>query len=216
MKFFNLLIGNYTAAYGTVWKDSFDIKCQLVENEQFEIADNMPEMLQPEGEGTAKFTNPSHSCYEVIDFEAFVNQFSQSVKAGQGKKCDFIVAATSGNGTFVLNELSHLWSKSLKTFPQKEQEYSGKQDKAIGQLMASIERLFKSPELKAFIESYQSQIALFSIRLKDTTQAENVAMQSMSTFLQPLASQREVTFPHLLSNGFTFKRVIYPNSFVLK
>lgn len=82
--------------------------------------------------------------------------------------------------------------------------------------MASIERLFKSPELKAFIEYYQSQIALFSIRLKDTTQAENAAMQSMSTFLQPLASQREVTFPHLLSNGFTFKRVIYPNSFALK
>ncbi len=176
----------------------------------------MPEMLQPEGEGIAKFTNPDRSTYEVIDFEAFINQFSQSVKAGQGKKCDFILAATSDSGTFVVNELSHLWSKSLKAFPQKEQSYSGKQEKAIGQLQASIERLFKSPELKARIESYQSQIALFSIRLKDTAQAENVAMQSMSTFLQPLASQREVTFPHIRFNGFTFKRVIYPNSFVLK
>ena len=109
----------------------------------------------------------------------------------------FTLAATSGNGTFVLNELSHLWSKSLKTFPQKEQEYSGKQDKAIGQLMASIERLFKSPELKAFIESYQSQIALFSIRLKDTTQAENAAMQSMSTFLHPprFAARSHVSTP---------------------
>lgn len=119
MRFSELLIDEYPAAYHTVWKGS--LKCQMVDAEQFEIADNKPEMLQPVGEGIAKFTNPAQSGYEAIDFEAFVNQFSQSVKAGQGKKCDFILAATSCDGYFVLDELSHLWSKSLTNFPQEEQ-----------------------------------------------------------------------------------------------
>lgn len=210
--FVDILKDKYPVAYGTAWKASYGVRAETTDATDFEIADKQPTIIQSSGCGVAKFHNPGKKQIEVLDFEAFIDQFTQSRSAGYGKKCDFILTDTNGTDVIIFNEISKLDSQSLQAFPWQEQKSAGphnKAEKATEQLRCSIERLYASEAIASHINGYHSKVGLFSYRLKDA-EKPNAATRAMEGFNAPLRVQRSIKIYGLLPCGFEYLRVLYP------
>lgn len=215
MRFSELLQKTYPQAYNVKWKASYAMRVEETQAEVFEIRDKAVTILQTDGEGVACFSNPNAERVEVIDFEHFVNLFTQSVKAGQGKKCDFILAPADHQDYIILNELSHLRKESLSQFREKN-ESGGKQEKSFLQLEFTINRLCKSKEIADRIDSTTRKIALFSVRLKKGNgDSKDSTSRSLETFLRPATEQETFIMCNNLPHDFTYVRLFYPNPFRL-
>lgn len=210
--FTDILKSEYPAAYGTTWKADYTVKAVMTSEPEFEIADKKESIIQPAGQGVARFLNPNRKEIEVLDFEAFVDQFTQSVKAEQGKKCDFILTDSRGEDVIVFNEISCLSSKSLQAFPQTEATDRGKIEKSFNQLRCSIERVRKSAKLAEHIDGYRVKVGLFSYRLTDAVK-ENAATRAMQDFNAPLMAQPVVRIKDALPGGFAYQRRAYPEGY---
>lgn len=197
-------------------KKGFTLKTETTDAVDFEIADNNPTIIQQEGMGVARFHNQNRKAIEILDFEAFINLFTQKLRAGQGKKCDFILTDAKGRELIVFNEISKLSSESLTAFPQQAAGNGpqNKIDKSFEQLKKSIERLYSSQALACHINGYAVKIGLFSYRLTEPTK-NNIATKAMQAFLTPLKKQPSFTAAGVLPNGFTYQRQEYPHAFDL-
>ena len=216
-RFSELLKSAYAGAYNTTWREPYSLRKDEVNHQYFEINDREHNIIQREGEGVARFYNPQGEQWEIIDFEHFVNQFTQRLEAGKGKKCDFILAPLEHQDFIVLNELSHLHRDSLHHFKEEDEGW-GKLEKAFAQLSSSIEKLYRSQEIASRLDATKRKVGLFSARLKEpveTTRENDAALHSISTFLKPLAEQPIVVRQNSLPHGFDFVRVFYPHAFQL-
>lgn len=216
--FADILPESYAEAFATPWKEGYTLRHVTTDAVGFELCDRKSEFLQAAGEGVVKYANASRTPITVIDFEHFIDQFTQSVRAGRGKKCDFILYTSDKTGTFIFNEVSQLNSQSLTSFREKNDKYSGKRDKAVDQLSNSIERVCTSPALAACISRYRQKVALFAIRLTDISAQSMHAdpmLRSMAAFRSPLQMQANIDLPAEMPHGFTFRRCIYPEAFAI-
>lgn len=215
--FSKLLQTAYAPAYGTKWREQYTMRVEEVESETFELRDQEPTMLQSPGKGVACFQNLQKDKVEVIDFEHFVNLFTQGLEAGRGKKCDFILAPLQHQDYIILNEVSHLWEKSLRQFRESE-HFQGKYEKSFAQLKSSIEKLYHSPEIAMRLENTKRKVALFSVRLKDCPESmrkKDSSLQSLATFLLPATEQKTLIVNQGLPHGFVYERRFYPNALSL-
>lgn len=214
--FTNILKKEYPSAYATTWKADFTLNTETTDAEHFETADKEPTILQQEGMGVARFHNQGRKAIEILDFEAFVNLFTQKLRAGQGKKCDFILTDEEGKELIVFNEISKLSSESLRSFPQQADEKTpqNKIEKSFEQLKQSIERLCVSETLASHIAGYAVRTGLFSYRLTEPAK-HNAATNAMLAFLTPLKRQPAFTAAGILPKGFTYQRREYPHAFEL-
>lgn len=214
--FLKMLVAEYPLEYATTWKSSYTLNAEITNKLDFEITDKNKTIVQSEGMGVAKFHNQGRKNIEILDFEGFINQFSQKLRAGQGKKCDFILTDAYGSDIIVFNEISKLSSESLKSFPQQETDNApqNKMEKSFEQLKNSIERLYKSAALACHINGYHTKIGLFSFRLTDTNKY-NAATNAMQAFLTPLTMQPSFTAIGVLPQNFVYQRRQYPLAFNL-
>lgn len=215
--FKEVLPKSYAKAYSVKWKETYGVLRTETTNEaEFELADNPPSLLQPSGDGTVKFANPTRQGVTIIHFEHFVDLFTQSLDAGRGKKCDFLLYTGDAPSCFVLNEVSRLKSESITIFPEPDVCYSGKAEKSFSQLRESILRLYRSPQLAEKIDTYQRKVALFAYRLTDITPQDesNPMSRSVAAFrrmssVQANTTAEAATLPH----GFTYEKRLYPATF---
>lgn len=215
--FSKLLQTAYAPAYGTKWREQYTMRVEEVESETFELRDQEPTMLQSPGKGVACFQNLQKDKVEVIDFEHFVNLFTQGLEAGRGKKCDFILAPLQHQEYIILNEVSHLREKSLSQFRESDL-YQGKYEKSFAQLKSSIEKLYHSKEIAKRLENTKRKVALFSVRLKDCPESmrkKDSSLQSLATFLLPATEQKTLIVNQGLPHGFVYERRFYPNALSL-
>ena len=215
--FSKLLQTAYAPAYGTKWREQYTMRVEEVESETFELRDQEPTMLQSSGKGVACFQNLQKEKVEVIDFEHFVNLFTQGLEAGRGKKCDFILAPLQHQEYIILNEVSHLREKSLSQFRESDL-YQGKYEKSFAQLKSSIEKLYHSKEIAKRLENTKRKVALFSVRLKDCPESlrkKESSLQSLATFLLPATEQKAIIVNQGLPHGFVYERRFYPNALSL-
>ena len=215
--FSKLLQTAYAPAYGTTWREEYTMRVEEVGSETFELRDQEPTMVQTHDKGVARFLNPHKEKVEIIDFEHFVNQFTQGLEAGRGKKCDFILAPLQHQDYIILNEVSHLWKKSLRHFRESE-HFQGKYEKSFAQLKSSIEKLYHSPEIAIRLENTKRKVALFSVRLKDCPESlrkKDSSLQSLASFLLPATEQKVIIVNQGLPHGFVYERRFYPNALSL-
>lgn len=215
--FSKLLQAAYAPAYGTTWKEQYSMRVEVVDLETFELRDKKETMVQSPGTGVACFHNPQKEEVEIIDFEHFVNQFTQSLQAGQGMKCDFILTPLEHQDYIILNEVSHLWEKSLRQFGENE-KFQGKLEKSFAQLKSSIEKLYHSQEIASWLDKTPRKVALFSVRLKDCPESmrrTDSSLRSLTAFLLPATEQKTITVKEGLPHGFVYERRIYPNALYL-
>ena len=215
--FSKLLQTAYAPAYGTKWREQYTMRVEEVESETFELRDQEPTMLQSPGKGVACFQNLQKEKVEVIDFEHFVNLFTQGLEAGRGKKCDFILAPLQHQEYIILNEVSHLREKSLSQFRESDL-YQGKYEKSFAQLKSSIEKLYHSKEIAKRLENTKRKVAPFSVRLKDCPESmrkKDSSLQSLATFLLPATEQKTLIVNQGLPHGFVYERRFYPNALSL-
>lgn len=218
MKHFSKLLQTaYAPAYRTTWKEQYSMRVEVVDAETFELRDNKPAMVQSPGEGVACFHNPQREEVEIIDFEHFVNQFTQSVEAGRGMKCDFILTPIKHQDFIILNELSHLKEESLVRF-REDEKFQGKLEKSFAQLKSSIEKLYHSQELATRLDKTRRKVALFSIRLRDCSECihkKSSPLHNLATFLLPATGQKTFIVDQGLPHGFVYERRFYPNALSL-
>lgn len=217
MHFSELLQTSYASAYNTTWKEQYFVRREIVDTDTFELCDKKTKMVQSPGKGVSRFLNPHKEEVEIIDFEHFVDQFTQALKAGQGKKCDFILAPCLNQNFIILNEVSHLWEKSLDQF-REEKESWGKTEKSFAQLKSSIEKLYCSKEIASRLDQAKMKVALFSVRLKkclESTFKKDPSLRNVSTFLLPVTEQKTIIVEQGLPHGFVYERRTYPEAFPL-
>lgn len=217
VRFSKLLQTAYAPAYHTTWKEEYFLRVEVVNEATFELRDKQTTLVQCLGKGVACFLNPQGEEIEVIDFEHFINQFTQRLKAGQGKKCDFILVPIDHHDFFILNEISHLREESLHKF-REEEEPLGKLEKSFSQLKSSIEKLYHSPEIATRLENTKRKVALFSVRLKEgsvNSDKTDPAQHALATFLLPSREQKVFKVTQGLPYGFVYERRIYPKAFSL-
>lgn len=215
--FSKLLQTAYAPAYRTTWKEQYSMRVEVADTETFELRDKEPAMVQSPGKGVACFHNPQREKVEIIDFEHFVNQFSQNLKAGQGMKCDFILTPLKHQDFIILNEVSHLWERSLHQFRESE-NFRGKLDKSFAQLTSSIEKLYHSQEIATRLDKTRRKVALFSIRLRDCSECihkKGSPLHNLATFLLPTTEQKAIIVEQGLPHGFVYERRFYPNALSL-
>lgn len=215
--FSKLLQAAYAPAYGTTWKEQYSMRVEVVDLETFELRDKKETMVQSPGTGVACFHNPQKEEVEIIDFEHFVNQFTQSLQAGQGKKCDFILTPLEHQDYIILNEVSHLWPESLRKF-REDEKFGGKLEKSFAQLKTSIEKLYHSQEIASRLDKTKRKVALFSVRFKDCSESmrkKDSSLQSLATFLLPATEQKTFIVKEGLPHGFEYERRFYPSALSL-
>ena len=167
----------YPTACGAVRKAT--IRAETTSKEYFEIKDleeseksntnsdpvNIP-IIKNKNEGVACFCNPKHIATYIVDFEYYINGFRTEAARG-GRKCDFILSNLNNNSFIILNEL------------KKREERYIKEEEAIDQLKATIEKLSKGDV--PFLSQFKHKVALLSYRLTDINNA-SLATQGMGRF----------------------------------
>lgn len=200
----------YPRAYGAKWKEHYTVWYEISGEDYFEIKDRRPQIIQPNGEGVAAFSNQREERIVVVDFEQYVNQYTNALRAGSGQKCDFILCSEEWFSVFVLNELTETKERYLEAFvqPQEGERRTGKREKALRQLEASIEKLYAVPELEEYINRFERKVALFSYRIPEGDKGE-VGM-SMAAFARPMSIVSSIQSSDTLGHGFSFQQRLYP------
>ena len=87
-----LLQTAYPSHYGAKWKDVYSVRFEHTYLASFAIKDNKPTIIQDEeNSAVSLYVNPEGKNITIVDWEAYVNQYTNALCAGEGKKCDFIV-----------------------------------------------------------------------------------------------------------------------------
>lgn len=184
----------------TTSKEYFEIK-DLEESEKSNTNSdpvNIP-IIKDENEGVACFYNPKHIATYIVDFEYYINGFRTEAARG-GRKCDFILSNLNNNPFIILNEL------------KKRKEGYIKEEEAIAQLNASIEKLSKGDV--PFLSQFKHKVALLSYRLTDSNSPSLVA-QGIGRFSRSANIGKNISLHAPLQAGFVFEQRIYPEKFEL-
>lgn len=206
-----LLQTAYPSHYGAKWKDVYSVRFEHTYLASFAIKDNKPTIIQDEeNSAVSLYVNPEGKNITIVDWEAYVNQYTNALCAGEGKKCDFIVYDDRGD-KFILDELTYSQEKHIIGIGSR----IGKRIKARIQLSESINKLYSVPEIQAYISAFEKRIALFSYRIAESSDDE-IMSTSMAAFSAPtrlLGNIEEETpsMPH----DFVYHQHIYPNPFEL-
>lgn len=210
--FVELLKTAYPAYYKAIWKKGYEVCYTDCCDPQFELKDRAGQMIQKPGEGVAVFGNKECLKIGVVDFERYVNQYTDALQAGSGKKCDFIIFSVEKNAVFVLCELTKTRKDYLDGFvqPRTGEFRTGKREKALEQLGSSIEKLGRVPEIADYLKTIERKVALFAYRIPDGD--HGVMGASMAAFSRPVSVISSIESMEKQMNGFCFQQRIYPDS----
>lgn len=152
---------------------------------------------------------------EVIQYEAFVDNYANLKAIPNGKKCDILLV---GDSKIVFCDLTCSKAKYIEPYVMQDgTEKTGKRDTVKKQIANSISLLLKVPEIASSIDLKNKKIALFAYRTKDDTHGDDFdrgvvsKMQSFSMTTDKLV--KEPMFSEI-SNGFLFTEIKYPESYL--
>lgn len=138
---------------------------------------------------------------QVINLEQiFLDAKKESLKIGG--LCDWLMYSDT---KIALAELTCCLPQYLQNHIVNGVEIEGKRAKAYSQLSSSIEKLSTLDQLKGKLDSYNSRVALFAYRVKETAFLNDKATRAMISFIN-MPQPRTVD----MGNGFLFVRHPYP------
>ena len=178
----------------TTNEEYFEIKDLENNNKELEIS-----IITKANEGEALFYNPRHVNTYIVDFEHYIDSFRKGSVAASGQKCDFILSAEDYS-FIIVNELK-----------KREKRYI-KEEEAIDQLNASIEKLSKGDV--PFLSQFKHKVALLSYRLTDSKNT-SLAIQGMGRFGKTTTIVKNISLHAPLQAGFILEQRIYPEKFEL-
>lgn len=154
------------------------------------------------------FNVESSGDVEVVDIENFLNGF----KKLRESKCDLVMY---DNAKIAFVDMYCGQSKYVERYIAGGVEKEGKQDKVKRQIENTIKLLCNVPSINEFIGSLDNKIAIFACRLKDNQNANlpEKIKQTQESFMSAMNihKNRQIITP--LSNGFSYLRVEYPNTY---
>jgi hypothetical protein len=116
----------------------------------FELTDD-DVMIYSQGQGVAKYDNPTQKTIFVINYERFVTPLPPRVKNSIGKgMCDLIVY-TDDEEYFLLNELTDTIPEYVVPHDNINGRQPGKRVKAQSQLLQSLKDLMAVSNISQFI-----------------------------------------------------------------
>lgn len=138
---------------------------------------------------------------QVINLEQiFLDAKKESLKIGG--LCDWLMYSDT---KIALAELTCCLPQYLENRTVNGVKIEGKRAKAYSQLSSSIEKLPTLDQFKAKFDSYNSKVALFAYRVKETAFLNDKAIRAMIPFFN-MPQPRTVD----MGNGFLFVRHPYP------
>lgn len=118
----------------------------------FELKDDVNLVYTVAGDGVAKYNNTPIYSVTVINYELFVNSLPHHFRQGR-LVCDLIVC-TNQNQHFLLNELTDSKPEYVDDFVNSSGHRVGKRNKAIAQLLNSLNDLMSVPTINTFAASH--------------------------------------------------------------
>ena len=197
--------------YGAKWKDVQSVRFEHTNLTSIAIKDKKTTIIQEdENDAVSLYVNPEEKDITIVDWEAYVDQYTNALCAGEGKKCDFIVY-DDRRDKFILDELTYSHEKYIIGIGNR----IGKRIKARIQLSESINKLYSVPEIQNYISAFEKRIALFSYRIAESSDDE-IMSTSMAAFSAPTRllgdiEEESSSMPH----GFVYHQHIYPTPFEL-
>ena len=152
---------------------------------------------------------------EIIELEAFIDQYANLKAISSGKKCDLLM---SDDEKIVFCDMSCTQVKYIDLFKMNDgTEKIGKRNTVRIQIENSISLLNGVPELAEAISTRQSKIALFAYRVKPekTKDAFDSGVSANMKVLGSLNRNLSKTPMYSnMSNGFLFTEIKYPDVYI--
>lgn len=150
----------------------YNIRYETTNLPEFDILDEQSTIILKKGEGGVTYQNKSSDSINILDYEDFIQNLKNKKKGI--KSCDFLVYSTKKN-FFICNELSI-------------GKHSNKWPKARYQFIDTLKYLYKSNDIKTFINSFANKMCLLSLRdeIPDTPE-ENM----LEGFFEPYKLQKK-------------------------
>jgi hypothetical protein len=171
-----------------------DIRTDVIDDVKFDIKDKESTIKQPIGKGSVTYNNPQKKIIAIIDYEFFLNlqphqpnctTADDVIKRLELKEPDFIVYDLDNKAFFILNELSF-------------GNLNNKRKDAYKQLHNAILHFDKVPSIKAFIDSFEKKICMFScktqtIKVPDGSNADALLEDNLSQIEEEPARYQPIT-----------------------
>ena len=152
---------------------------------------------------------------EIIELEAFIDQYANLKAISSGKKCDLLM---SDDEKIVFCDMSCTQVKYIDPFKMNDgTEKIGKRNTVRIQIENSISLLNGVPELAEAISTRQSKIALFAYRVKPekTKDAFDSGVSANMKVLGSLNRNLSKTPMYSsMSNGFLFTEIKHPDVYI--
>ena len=152
---------------------------------------------------------------EIIELEAFIDQYANLKAISSGKKCDLLM---SDDEKIVFCDMSCTQVKYIDPFKMNDgTEKIGKRNTVRIQIENSISLLNGVPELAEAISTKQSKIALFAYRVKPekTKDAFDSGVSANMKVLGSLNRNLSKTPMYSnMSNGFLFTEIKHPDVYI--
>ena len=153
---------------------------------------------------------------EVLELEAFLNNFNGLKALPSGQKCDLLI---EGENVVVFCDMTCSKAKYIAPFVMKDgTEKIGKRNSVKRQIENTISVLMDVPEIAAAISMKNKRIALFAYREKpedDRDDFDKGVFKQMSSFNAIDICSFEESMYTDMNHGFLFTEVKNPNVFVL-
>ena len=118
----------------------------------FELKDDNTLIYTVYGQGIAKYSNTNTIDITVINYEYFFNSLSPTFIHGR-EKCDLIVH--DNNQQYILfNELTDTLPVYITPFINTQGQQLGKRQKAISQLLSSLNIIMNVPSIATFVNTH--------------------------------------------------------------
>ncbi len=125
----------------------------------FDLIDDLT-LKYPSGDGIAKYSNPNRKEVNIINYESFINSMPLAFRTGR-ENCDLIVY-TSDFSCFLLNELTDTEPQYIPDFALLSgTPRIGKRNKAISQLIKTLNDISDVATIKSFIDKYLTKHCCF-------------------------------------------------------
>lgn len=152
---------------------------------------------------------------EIIELEAFIDQYANLKAISSGKKCDLLM---SDDEKIVFCDMSCTQVKYIDPFKMNDgTEKIGKRNTVRIQIENSISLLNGVPELAEAISTRQSKIALFAYRVKPE-KTKDAFDSGVSANMKVLGSlNRNLSKTQMyssMSNGFLFTEIKHPDVYI--
>lgn len=157
----------------------------------------------------------SSSPVVILNFDSFMNSFSNSPAQINGRRCDYLLYDTGANKSCIA--FCELTCSDAQYVEQRsDRNRIGKRAIAFNQIYNSLEHLLHTSILDQEILTYPHKFGIFGWREQSPSEANDSAIRSMSDFsITPSSDQSSLSSTeYILGHGFTFVQIKHPCPFI--